>query len=45
MLLMISISDFLKKNKNYKLNLMSYIMEKEKIIDIQNIEILIYVLY
>lgn len=44
MLLMISISDFLKKIYD-KLNFMSYIMEKEKIIDIQNIEILIYVLY
>lgn len=47
MLLMISTSDFSKKNKNYKLNSMSYmyITEKEKTIDIQNTEILIHVSY
>lgn len=45
MLLMISTSDFSKKNKNYKLNSMSYITEKEKTIDIQNTEFLIHVSY
>lgn len=44
MLLMISTSDFSKK-KYDKLNSMSYIKEKEKIIDIQNTEILIHVSY
>lgn len=45
MLLMIRTIDFSKKNKNYKLNSMSYITEKEKTIDIQNTEILIHVSY
>lgn len=45
MLLMIRTIDFSKKNKNYKLNSISYITEKEKTIDIQNTEILIHVSY
>lgn len=44
MLLMIRTIDFSKK-KYDKLNSMSYITEKEKTIDIQNTEILIYVSY